>query len=141
MFDAGRRRNQVEAQDARADQALVRWQRTVLSALEETENAMTAFAREHARRDSLVEAAKQGRLAVDLARAQYAEGISDFQAVLDSERALAELEDDLARSDSSITTGVIALYKALGGGWEMREGRLSELGGDAGSARSVRASG
>ena len=116
LFDAGRRRRLVEAQDARVEQARARWERTVLSALEETENSMTGFVREHARRDSLLEAANQARLAVDLAKAQYEQGLSDFQAVLDSERALAELQDELARSDASITTNLIALYKALGGG-------------------------
>jgi outer membrane protein TolC len=133
VFDAGRRRDQVKAQDARVEQAFVRWQRAVLSALEETENAMTAFAREHARRDSLEKAAADARRAVELARSQYEEGISDFQAVLDSERALADLEDDLARSDSTITTEAIALYKALGGSWRKEEPRLSEAAESAGS--------
>jgi NodT family efflux transporter outer membrane factor (OMF) lipoprotein len=125
VFDAGRRRNEVAAQDARTDQALLRWQRTVLSALEESENAMTAFAREHERRDSLFEAASQARLAVDLAKSQYEQGLSDFQSVLDSERALALLDDELARSESAITTNLIRLYKSLGGG----------LAGTAGDSR------
>ena len=125
VFDAGRRRNEVAAQDARTDQALARWKRTVLSALEETENAMTAFAREHERRDSLFEAATQARLAVDLAKSQYEPGLSDFQSVLDSERALALLDDDLARSDSAITTDLIRLYKSLGGGVAGGDERLA----------------
>ena len=125
VFDAGRRRNQTKAQDARTEQALIRWERTVLSALEETENTMTAFAHEHARRDSLFEAAGQARLAVQLAKSQYEQGLSDFQSVLDSERALAELDDELARSDSAITTNAIRLYKSLGGGWNAAEQRIS----------------
>jgi outer membrane protein TolC len=118
LFDAERLRNRVVAQEARAEQALARWEHTVLLALEEAENAMTAFVREQARRQSLLEAASQSRLAVELARTQYVEGLSDFQVVLDSERALAQLEDELAASDAAITTGLIALYKALGGGFE-----------------------
>jgi NodT family efflux transporter outer membrane factor (OMF) lipoprotein len=125
VFDAGRRRNEVAAQDARTDQALARWRRTVLSALEETENAMTAFAREHERRDSLSEAARQARLAVDLAKSQYEQGLTDFQAVLDSERALALLDDELARSDSAITTDLIRLYKSLGGGFAGTDERVA----------------
>ncbi|MFN0009349.1 MAG: efflux transporter outer membrane subunit [Planctomycetota bacterium] len=121
LFDAGRRRDLVEAQDARTEQARVRWERTVLRALEETENAMVEFAREHSRRNALGEAATQARLAVELARSQYAEGLSDFQTVLDSQRVLADLEDDLARSDAAITISLISLYKALGGGWELAE--------------------
>jgi NodT family efflux transporter outer membrane factor (OMF) lipoprotein len=123
LFDAGRLRRLVAAQEARTEQALVRWERTVLLALEESENAMTAFVREQARRRSLLEAATSARLAVELARAQYTEGLSDFQTVLVAERALAELEDELATSDAAITTHLIQLYKALGGGWE--EGGLA----------------
>jgi len=118
LFDAGRLRHLVEAQDARAEQALVRWERATLRALEESENAMSAFVREQARRRSLVEAAAQARLAVELAQTEYREGLSDFQTVLISERALAELEDQLAESDAAIAIDLVALYKALGGGWE-----------------------
>jgi len=118
VFDAGRLRNRVAAQEARAEGALALWEHTVLLALEETENAMTAFLREQVRRRSLSEAASQSRLAVGFAKTQYEEGLSDFQAVLDSERALALLEDELALSDAAITTNLVALYKALGGGFE-----------------------
>ena len=118
LFDAGRLRHLVEAQDARAEQALVRWERAALRALEESENAMGAFVREQARRRALVEAAAQARLAVELAQTEYREGLSDFQTVLISERALAELEDQLAESDAAIAIDLVALYKALGGGWE-----------------------
>jgi len=122
LFDAGRLRQFVAAQEARTDQALARWERTVLGALEESENAMTAFVHEQARRASLFEAASQARLAVDFARTQYTEGLSDFQNVLVSERSLAVLEDELATSDAAIATHLIRLYKSLGGGWD--EGEL-----------------
>jgi len=118
IFDGGRIRALVDAQDARAEQARIAWQSAVLAALEEAENAMTAFLREQARRTSLGAAAGHARLAVELAQTQYTEGISDFQVVLISERALADLEDDLAQSDARITTSLVALYKALGGGFE-----------------------
>jgi NodT family efflux transporter outer membrane factor (OMF) lipoprotein len=118
LFDGGRLRHRVRAQDARAAQAYVAWERTVLAALEEAENAMTVFVREQARRRSLGQAADQARRAVELAQTEYREGLSDFQAVLDSERTLAALEDDLAVSDASITTSMVALCKALGGGFE-----------------------
>lgn len=120
LFDAGRLRNRVVAQEARTEQALVRYERAVLTAIEEAENAMTGFLREQTRRGSLLQAASQARRAVDLARAQYREGLSDFQSVLTSERELAELEDQLASSDAGIATSLVALYKALGGGWESR---------------------
>lgn len=117
IFDAGRVRRRVQAQQARAEQALVQWKRTVLSALEEAENSMTSFVREQARRASLLAANTHARRAVELAQTQYTEGLSDFQAVLDSQRTLAELDDQLAQSDSAVATHAIALYKSLGGGW------------------------
>jgi outer membrane protein TolC len=98
--------------------AQVRWERSVLRALEESENAMTAFVREGVRRRSLLEAATQARRAVELAQTQYREGVSDFQVVLDSQRALTVLEDELAQSDAAVTTDLVVLFKALGGGWE-----------------------
>ncbi len=121
LFDAGRLKSRVVAQEARTEQALVRWEQAVLIALEEAENAMTAFVREQARRASLLEAASQARLAVELARTQYTEGLSDFQTVLVSERALAELEDELASSDANVATHAIRLTKALGGDWDEGE--------------------
>ena len=118
IFQGGRLRARVEAQEARAEQALVAWEGAVLGALEETENAMTAFVREQARRAALLDAQTQAARAVELARTQYREGVTDFQAVLDSERALALLQDDVARSEAAIATDLVVLYKALGGGWE-----------------------
>lgn len=115
LFDRGRLRRQVEVQDARAEQALIQWERTVLIAVEETENAMTGFLRGQSRRESLLEAAAQARHAVELAQFEYNEGLSDFQAVLDSQRALALLDDELAQTDAGIATQFIALQKALGG--------------------------
>src|SRR5690606_9628355 len=115
LFDGGRRRARIEAQDARAEQALVRWERTVLLALEEAENAMTSFVRERDRHASLESAVEDARRASELARTEYGEGLVDFQAVVDSERTLAALEDELAASAERITTEAIALYKALGG--------------------------
>jgi multidrug efflux system outer membrane protein len=118
LFEGGRLKNRLRAQEARAEQALVAWERTLLTALEEAENAMTSFVRGQDRRTALEAAATQAKLAVELAKTQYEEGLSDFQTVLDSERALAALEDELARSDAGITLSAIALYRALGGGFE-----------------------
>jgi NodT family efflux transporter outer membrane factor (OMF) lipoprotein len=117
LFDGSRLRQGVVAQEARAEQALARWERTVLLALEEAENAMAGFAGEQARLRSLSEAVLQAGAAVELARTQYTEGLSDFQAVLVAERALADLEDELARSEATAATTFVALQKALGGGW------------------------
>lgn len=121
LFDGGRLRQRVAYRSARAEAAQVEWERTVLLALEEAENAMTRFVREEARRAALDRAAAQARRAVELARTQYGEGLSDFQAVLDSQRIVASLEDDLAVSDAAVSANVVALHKALGGGPTSRE--------------------
>ena len=114
LFDGGRLRGRVAAQEARAEQAFIRWERTVLSALEETETAMSRFVREQARRESLVSASAQARRATELAHIEYKEGLTDFQAVIDSERTLASLEDDLAVASASIAKQFIVIQKALG---------------------------
>ncbi len=117
LFDGGRLRNRVRALEANAEAAQVAYEQTVLLALEETENALTRFVREQERRAALQSAAGEARRAVTLAQTQYREGLSDFQAVLDSERVVATIEDDLASSDAAVATHLIAVHKALGGGW------------------------
>lgn len=131
VFQGGRLRQLVAAQDARAEQAAVAWESSVLLALEETENAMTAYVREQSRRDALAFAADQARGAVAAAQSQYREGLSDFQSVLDSERALAGLEDEVADSSAAITSNLIALYRALGGAFEPETGTALALATDA----------
>jgi NodT family efflux transporter outer membrane factor (OMF) lipoprotein len=123
-LDGGRAR--LAAAEARVDGALAIYERTVLLALEETENALTAFVREQNRREALSSAAGSARRAVAAAQSQYREGLSDFQPVIDSERTLAELEDELAASSAAITSNLIALYRALGGGFQPRaDGELA----------------
>jgi len=115
LFDGGRLRQRVVYQEARAEEAQLTWERSVLLAVEESENALTRFVREQSRRASLARAAVQAGRAVELAQTQYREGLSDFQAVLDSQRIVAALEDDLAVSDAAVSANLIALHKALGG--------------------------
>jgi outer membrane protein TolC len=88
----------------------------VLLALEEAENAMVRFVREQARRTTLQRAAAQARRAVELAQTQYRAGLSDFQAVIDSERTAAEIDDDLVFSEAAVAASVVAMFQALGGG-------------------------
>ena len=102
----------------RKEGALLRYEKTVLQALEETEDSLVTHARA---RDRLVhdEAAVQAsNTAAGLARVRYENGASDFLQVLDAERTLLESEDRLARSRTEAATSLIAVYKALGGGWE-----------------------
>ena len=115
LFDGGRLKHRVAALTATAEAEQRSYEQVLLRALEEAENAMTAFVFEQARRGSLQQAAQEARRAVDLAQTQYREGLSDFQSVLDSERNAALIEDDLAASEAAIATNLIAMWKALGG--------------------------
>ncbi|MCW8892675.1 MAG: TolC family protein, partial [Deltaproteobacteria bacterium] len=117
VFDAGAVRRNIEAQNARHEQALIQYESTVLRALEDVENALFAYAKEQARRDSLNKAAVAAERAEALAREQYQAGLVNFNNVLDAQRSLLVLRDELVRSEAAIISNLIRLYKALGGGW------------------------
>jgi outer membrane protein TolC len=117
IFDAGRIRRNIEIQTALQEQALVAYEAAVLSALEDVENALVAYAEERARRQALAEAARAARQAAALADERYRSGLVDFLVVLDAQRSLLSLEDQLAISSGTVTANVVRLYKALGGGW------------------------
>lgn len=121
LFDSGRLRSRVAAEDARAAQALIDYERTVLFALEEVENAMTAFVDDQESRESLEKAVGHARRALELSQEQYRRGLTGFQNVLDSQRRLFELEDRLAITKAFITANLIGVFRALGGGWEGRD--------------------
>jgi NodT family efflux transporter outer membrane factor (OMF) lipoprotein len=118
IFDAGRRRANVKVQDARARQAAVGYARTVLGALHEADNALTAYDSEQQRRAALMETVEHNRTAVTLARQRWTSGVASFLDVLDAERTLQQNELLLADSTTAVSTDLVALYKALGGGWE-----------------------
>ncbi len=118
IFTAGRIRNNLRVQTARQEQALARYEQAVLTSLEDVENALVAYSREQARRESLARAAQANRRAVDLAMARYTGGLEDFLSVLDAQRSRLQSEEQLVESERALSVNVIALYKALGGGWE-----------------------
>jgi outer membrane protein TolC len=117
LFDAGRRRQLVEIQDAVREQAQVAYEQTVLLALEEVENALVGLANARARRDALEAAAQAARNAALLARLRFSTGIIDFQVVLDTERSVLVIDDALAAAQAEVAASLVRLYKALGGGW------------------------
>jgi multidrug efflux system outer membrane protein len=117
IFDAGAVRQNIEVQSALQEQALIQYEAALLSALEEVENVLVAYANEQVRRQSLVKATQAAERAIDLARKQYTSGLIDFQVVLDTERSLLSLQSQLAESDGAVTSNLITLYKARGGGW------------------------
>jgi len=117
LFDAGAVRQNIEIQNARQEQALIQYEHTILRALEEVENALTAYAREQQRRDFIVKASVAAERAAELAADQYQAGLVSFNNVLDAQRALLVLRDELARSNGTVISNLVRLYKALGGGW------------------------
>jgi len=117
IFDGGRLAQQVKLQDAVREQAMLAYQATVLTALADVENALVSFARSRARETALAAAAAAARNAALLARDRYTSGLIDFQTVLDTERTVLSIEDNLAGAQADGASAVIRLYKALGGGW------------------------
>ena len=117
IFDAGAIRRNIDIQNAIQEQYLAIYEGTVLGALEEVENALTAYAEEQLRRDHLEKAVNAAQRAANLAQDRYAAGLVDFTSVLDAQRSLLSFQDDLAQSEGMVTTNLITLYKALGGGW------------------------
>jgi outer membrane protein TolC len=132
LFDAGRLRQNVEVQSALQQQALIGWESAVLVALGDVENALVAFGEEQARREALVDATRAAELASTIATQQYNAGLIDFQVVLDAQRSLLSLQDQLATSEGEVSSNLIRLYKALGGGWtSLAEAGGTAAGGDA----------
>jgi len=111
-------RSNLHASEARANAAEANYQRTVLQAIEDVDNAVTNYNAEHARVEQLMAQAEQSRRAADLARIRYQEGATGYLELLDAERVQLSAEDALAQSESAIDTRAVALYKALGGGWQ-----------------------
>jgi NodT family efflux transporter outer membrane factor (OMF) lipoprotein len=121
LFTGGRIRSNIAVQTSRQRQALVSYQSTILSALEEVQNALVNYSQEQERRDRLSQAVQQSQLAVDLSDEQYRAGLVDFLSVLEAQRQLYANEDELVQSEIGVTTNVISLYRALGGGWNVSD--------------------
>jgi len=119
LFTGGRIRSNIAVQASRQREALISYQASILNALEEVETALVNYSEEQERRDRLNQAAQQSQLAVDLAMEQYTAGLVDFLSVLDAQRELYAEEDLAVESQTTVTTDVIALYRALGGGWRL----------------------
>lgn len=118
LFSGGQIRNRIQAQSEVQEQAYIGWQATVLGALEDVSNAITAYANEQIRHAALRRSAASATRAATLARSRYDAGIADFIEVLDADRERLSAQDALAASSAEITTDLIRLYKALGGGWQ-----------------------
>ncbi len=122
VFDAGRIRANIQVQDARQEQALVRYEQAVLNSLKDVEDALVAYSKEHATRKALLQAVEASRRAVEISSELYSKGLVDFLNVLINQRALDVTQDQLALSEQALSTNLVALFKALGGGWEPEAG-------------------
>ncbi|SDG61742.1 efflux transporter outer membrane subunit [Propionivibrio dicarboxylicus] len=118
LFDGGRIRSRLAAQRAVEEQALIAWEKSLLTALEDVENALTSYRVGRTRVDARRQAADAAGKAAQLARTQYQAGIADFQKVLETERTRLSAEDSLASAEADLLNAVVQLYKALGGGWQ-----------------------
>ena len=119
IFDAGRVRSFIKVEEALTEQALIRYEQTVLDALEDVENSLVSYTEESNRRDFLEDSVEAAQKSVELVQTLYKSGLTDFQNVLDMERSLFEQQDDFAASEGSVTQNLIRVYRSLGGGWEI----------------------
>lgn len=118
LLDFGRLDALVKVQDYRTQAQLLRYRRMVSSAVEDVENALSSYLAERNRFDNLTVAVASSQRAVNLSTQQFRLGLTDFLNVLDAQRQLYDLEDQLASSQQTVSTELVALFKSLGGGWE-----------------------
>ncbi len=123
ILNYGRIKNRIRVQDAKFQQLAVQYQDTVLKAAQETEDALVAFLRSQEEATFLSDSVKAARRSVDISMIQYKEGMVDYQRVLDTLRFQTQAQDLLTQTRGSVVLNYIAVFKALGGGWQIREGR------------------
>ena len=117
LFQGGNVQANIRVQQALRAQAVLTYRKTVLTALQEVEDAMAASANEHKRHASLAEAVAANQRAVELSLKLYTAGQIDFLNVLNAQRSLLQSESEFSASNLALATDLISLYKALGGGW------------------------
>ncbi len=118
IFEGGRLRRTLELRQQQQQEAMLSYQKTVLQAFHDVDNALIAYRAEQLRRDRLAAQVGQSRRALALATDRFKQGVSDFLEVLTAQRTVLSAEQQLADSTTTVSTNLVALYKALGGGWE-----------------------
>jgi NodT family efflux transporter outer membrane factor (OMF) lipoprotein len=137
VLNYGQITNAVRVEDARFQELIFSYQDTVLRAQQEVEDGLTSFLQPQKRLVSLEEAAAAAKRSADLALIQYREGATDYTTVTTAQAALLAQQDTLAAGQGDVPQGLIAVYRALGGGWELRE-RKAFLPADATTAMGQR---
>lgn len=120
-FNIGRASAQVNAADARTQERVAEFEQRLLLALEETDNTLQNYSHEEARRARLQKAAQASYQAADFARKKFEIGSSDFLTVLDAQRSQLNVSAQLAQSDMQLLLNLVAVYKSLGGGWQLEQ--------------------
>ena len=126
-FDLGSVRARIRGADANAEGALATYEQQVLLALEESENAFSDYGKRQQRLLSLIKQSESSRAAADLAAIQYKEGTVDYLVLLDAQRERLNAEDAQAQGETDQYRGIVAIYKALGGGWDSGDGRVASI--------------
>ncbi len=137
VFDAGQIWANIHVQNARQQEALIQYQQAVLQSLSEVDDALVAYNREQVRRESLRQAVAANLQSVDLATQLNNAGVVDFLNVLTAQLSLYESQDQLAQSEQAVSTDLIALFKALGGGWKSTDGQAVEAISGAATTQPV----
>ncbi|MDP9097355.1 MAG: efflux transporter outer membrane subunit, partial [Pseudomonadota bacterium] len=121
IFEGGRLTRTLELRKEAAKEAALNYQRTVLQAFHDVDNALIAYRTDQLRRDRLAAQVTQSRRALRIANERYRNGLSDFLEVLTAQRTALQADQDLASATTTVSTDLVALYKALGGGWQIGE--------------------
>jgi outer membrane protein TolC len=128
IFEGGRLRGTLALRESQEREAAVIFQKTVLRAWKEVDDAITAYREVQLRRGHVARSVTENRAALQAARQRYSEGAIDFLNVITTQAQLLQSENDLADSDTQIATYLVNLYRALGGGWEVADVALGADG-------------
>ncbi len=118
IFEGGKLKSMLELSKAQQQEAAIAYSKTVLQAWHDIANALVAYRTEQERRDRLASQVDHSEQALTLARARYSDGVADFTTVLDTARTMLEAKQQYVQSTVNVSTDLVQLYKALGGGWE-----------------------
>jgi NodT family efflux transporter outer membrane factor (OMF) lipoprotein len=131
VFDGGRIRSNIQAQDAITQQLLTSYEQTVLDALRQVEDAMAFYIQENDRQDALYRSVVAAAKSVKLVQTLYVTGLTDFQNVQDQERRKSEQDDQYAQSQGAVTKYLVDIYRSLGGGWAPTDQQPTTTGAEA----------
>ena len=128
IFEGGRLRATLALREAQQQEAAITYRKTVLSAFQEVDDALTGFAAEQRRRDRLDASVQASKRALDIANKRYVRGLSNYLDVLTAQKTLLTNEQQWVDSTATVSTNLVALYKALGGGWDAEAGQYASRG-------------